>query len=150
MTEKELQKLNRADLLELMTSLAEESEVLRKNIDILNSKINARTIMINEAGSIAEAALKINGVFDAAQEAANQYLDNVRMMSDNAQNHADEIMADAQTRCCTMEAEALKNIEQNMDVIYEWLSSSYDEIHQGLKTQLKNIRLSQVQLKHGN
>jgi polyhydroxyalkanoate synthesis regulator phasin len=99
---------------------------------------------------IAEAALKINGVFDAAQEAANQYLDNVRMMNDNAQKYADDILADAQQRCSTMEAEAQKNIEQNMDTIYEWLTRSYDEVHQGLKAQLNNLRLSQVQLKHGN
>lgn len=150
MTERELQKLNRADLLEMMTSLAEESEVLRKNIDLLNNKINTRTIMINEAGSIAEAALKINGVFDAAQDAANQYLENVKLMNEGAQKRADDLIADAQIRCAEMEADARKNVEQNMDIIYEWLSKSYDEVHQGLKHQLNNLRLSQIQLKSGN
>ncbi len=39
-----------------------------------------RRIRLREAGSIAEAALKLNGVFEAAQEAANQYLENIERM----------------------------------------------------------------------
>jgi chromosome segregation ATPase len=39
-----------------------------------------RRIRLREAGSIAEAALKLNGVFEAAQAAANQYLENIERM----------------------------------------------------------------------
>ena len=42
----------------------------------------SRTIELNEAGSIAEAAIRINGVFEAAQKAAEQYLMNVRELSE--------------------------------------------------------------------
>ena len=37
-------------------------------------------LLLSEAGSIAEAALRLNGVFEAAQAAADQYLDSVRAM----------------------------------------------------------------------
>lgn len=38
----------------------------------------SRRIELEKSGSIAEAALKLNGVFEAAQRAADQYLDNIR------------------------------------------------------------------------
>ena len=33
--------------------------------------------MIENSGSIAEAALKLSGIFEAAQAAADQYLENI-------------------------------------------------------------------------
>lgn len=41
----------------------------------------SRVIELAEAGSIAEAALRLNGIFEAAQQAADQYLMNVRKLS---------------------------------------------------------------------
>lgn len=38
----------------------------------------SRRIELDEAGSIAEAALRLNGIFEVAQQAADQYLYNVR------------------------------------------------------------------------
>ena len=42
--------------------------------------------MEQEAGSIAEASLKLNKVFEAAQQAADQYLENIRIRSEISQN----------------------------------------------------------------
>lgn len=41
-----------------------------------------RVIELEEAGSIAEAALRLNGIFEAAQQAADQYLMNVRRLGE--------------------------------------------------------------------
>lgn len=38
----------------------------------------SRSIELEEAGSIAEAALKLNKVFEAAQDAADQYIYNIK------------------------------------------------------------------------
>ena len=46
--------------------------------DILQAERKKREIELREAGSIAEAALRLNGVFEAAQKAADQYLYNIR------------------------------------------------------------------------
>ena len=45
-------------------------------------KLN-RVIELEEAGSIAEAALKLNGIFEVAQQAADQYLMNIRRLGDH-------------------------------------------------------------------
>lgn len=42
--------------------------------------------MEQEAGSIAEAALRLNKVFEAAQQAADQYLENIRTQAEISQN----------------------------------------------------------------
>lgn len=44
----------------------------------------SRAIELEDAGSIAEAALRLNGVFEAAQRAAEQYLMNVRKLSEDS------------------------------------------------------------------
>ena len=78
MTDRELRKLSRAELLELLLEESRENERLRAQLQEMNEKLADRAIRIERAGSIAEAALQLNGVFQAAEEAAAQYLENVR------------------------------------------------------------------------
>ena len=78
MTDKELRKLRRGELLEMLLEQTKENETLKNRIADLEAQIATREIVIKESGSIAEAALKLNGVFEAAQQAAEQYLENIR------------------------------------------------------------------------
>lgn len=112
MTDKELQKLGRRELLQLLLQQAKESERLgrqlaeseerlhqleetyerlRGRLDnkdaqirelkaTLRSEREKREIDMEDVGSIAEAALKLNGVFEAAQRAADQYLQSIRSL----------------------------------------------------------------------
>ncbi len=48
--------------------------------ETLEAERNKREIELQNAGSIAEAALRLNGVFEAAQQAADQYLESVRAL----------------------------------------------------------------------
>ena len=81
MTDRELRKLSRAELLELLLEESRENERLRAQLQEMNEKLADRAIRIERAGSIAEAALQLNGVFQAAEEAAAQYLENVRRLA---------------------------------------------------------------------
>lgn len=82
MSDRELRKLNRAELLELLLEESRENERLRGQLKELNEKLADRTIEIEYAGSMAEAALRLNGVFQAADQAAAQYLENVRRLAE--------------------------------------------------------------------
>jgi hypothetical protein len=42
--------------------------------------------MLKEVGSIAEASLKINKVFESAQLAADQYLENIKRLLQNKES----------------------------------------------------------------
>lgn len=106
MNEKELQKMNRRQLLELLLQQTEKMEQLEAQVDGLNRKLQSRVLLEEKAGSIAEAALKLNGVFNAAQAAADQYLNNIKLLSENQQLLFDQAEAECQKKTEKMLAEA--------------------------------------------
>lgn len=79
--DRELKKLSRMDLLEILIEKSKENEKLKEELEELKNQLADRSINIKESGSIAEAALKLNGVFEAAQAAADQYLENLHRIS---------------------------------------------------------------------
>lgn len=83
MTDKDLKKLSRAELLEMLLTQTKEVKRLSAELDEANRKLQDRRIMLENSGSIAEAALKLNDVFQAAQLAADQYLENVKQLAEN-------------------------------------------------------------------
>lgn len=84
MTDRELKKLSRVELLELLLAESKENDRLRAQLKEANKKLKSREILIKDSGSIAEAALKLNGVFEAAERAAEQYLENIRRMAEES------------------------------------------------------------------
>lgn len=77
MTDKELRKLRRIDLLEILVAQGREIEMLKAELKKAMEALDDRRILIYQCGSIAEAAMKINQVFEAAQAAADQYLESI-------------------------------------------------------------------------
>lgn len=77
MTDKELRRLSRTELLEMLIGQMEENEELKKRLEKAEEELANRQIVIQESGTLAEAAMKLNGVFEAADRAARQYLENI-------------------------------------------------------------------------
>ena len=77
MTEKELRCLSRAELLEMLLAQTEENRQLKRELKEARDALSNRQIAIEESGTMAEAALKLNGVFEAADRAVQQYLENM-------------------------------------------------------------------------
>lgn len=109
MTDKELKKLGRAELLEMLLTQTREVETLKKQVEELTARVDSRKIAIANAGSIAEASLMLNGVFEAAQNAAQQYLENLAMLDETREDieresreRAEAILAEAKARCDEM------------------------------------------------
>ena len=93
MAANELKKLNRRELLELLIGEMRENdrreaEIARLNgkIEELEAKLENVHINIENSGSLAEASLKLDGVFSAADDAAKRYTSEIR-------NRYDETMA---------------------------------------------------------
>ena len=107
MTDKEIKQMSRSELLELLIAQMEENEILRNRLEKVEAELQSRQISLDKAGSIAEAALLLNGVFQSAEEAARQYLENIRNLSEKqeevcrqleeqAQENANAIMEEAE------------------------------------------------------
>lgn len=91
MTDKELKRIGRAELLELLLAQSEENEALQIRIEELEQELRNREIIIANAGTIADAAFQLNGVFDAAGAAAVQYLENIKRLNRQLELKAQEM-----------------------------------------------------------
>lgn len=78
MTEKELLKLKRSEMLEIMLAQSREIDELRKELEETRAKLEDRRIKTRKAGSLAEASLQLTNIFEEAQKAADLYVENIR------------------------------------------------------------------------
>lgn len=143
MTDKELKKLNRAELLEMLIAEVSEVERLNEENAELKKRLEDKELAVTRAGSIAEASIQLNGVFEAAQAAAEQYLLNVRQleakcdqMRADAQKEADDIVARANEKAVGIEAAAQRNASAYWNTVSEKLEQFYND-HQGLRALLR-------------
>ncbi len=74
MERKELRRMRKFELLELLLEQEREIQALESENTALKEQLNIQQLKIEKAGSIAEAALSLSGVFEAAQNAADLYL----------------------------------------------------------------------------
>jgi len=161
MTEKELRKLSRADLLEMLIDQGEELRRVKEQLEEAEDALRDREIKIDTAGSIAEAALQLNGVFEAAQASCEQYMENIRKLSSRqeavcrkleqeSKDRAARQLAETKRQCAAMEADTkAKCAEMTMrakiesqkywDDVSAKLDRFYEE-HQGLR-ELLNVPL---------
>lgn len=78
MTDRELKRLSRTELLEIMLDQSREIDRLKARVTELERQLQDKNIVISKAGSIAEAALRLNHIFEDAQQAADQYVQSVK------------------------------------------------------------------------
>ena len=106
MTDKELKRLSRPELLEMLIAQMEENKTLQEQLETAQAQLQDRRILIDNAGSIAEAALQVSGVFDAAQTAAQEYLDNIQRLYGEQDSICQRIVAEAQQKADSILSEA--------------------------------------------
>ena len=115
MTEVDLKKLNRAELLAMLVSMSRQTEALEEELEEAKKALEDRKIEIAEAGSLADAAIKINRVLEAADEAGKQYLENLqRLHSGDTEGFEQSVLEKCQAmeeetkaKCRAMEEEAI-------------------------------------------
>lgn len=126
MTDKELRRLNRSELLEILVAQAEENEILKSRLAEAEEKLQDRAISVENAGSIADAALSINGVFESAEAAAVHYLENVHRMSEMEKEYCRNLKSNTEREAnAMMEAaeEYSRRIHEEADTYWEQVVS---------------------------
>lgn len=128
-----LRKLSRAELLQMLIAQSRELEMTAEQLKQAQQQLESRRLVAEESGSIALAALQLNGVFDAAQRAADQYLENVRRRAERqteacarrekeSAERAEKLLADTYERCIRLE-------EYTRGVCEDAVRQAEDEIH---------------------
>ena len=112
MADRELRRMHRAELIEIIYALKQREDQLTKENAALTAQLQDRQIRLSEAGSIAQAALELNRLFEAAQAAADDYLLSVKASHPDtdplaqAQAEAQQILAQARAEAETIKAHA--------------------------------------------
>lgn len=109
MTDQQLRKLSRKNLLELLLEQEKARVALEEELQATKAELEKKQLCIENAGSLAEAALQLNGVFEAAQAAAQQYQDNVK------------------EQCRIQEEELRKKVERTKRRVEEWVRVTEEE-----------------------
>ena len=106
MTDKELKRLSRSELLEMLIAQMKENEALQSRLELAEAQLNDRQIAVEKAGTLAEASLSLNGVFEAAEAAAQQYLENIERMSGQQETICRDMQAEAEAKAAEIVREA--------------------------------------------
>ena len=109
--EKELRKMNRTELIEIIYALKKEEEEVNQKLEEAEQQLQNRTIQIAKAGSIAEAAMELNHVFASAQKAADEYLNSVRAANEEAEQYAKRIRKEAEEEALAIRAKTEEETE---------------------------------------
>ena len=82
MGSKELKKLSRRELVDIIYQLKKNEQKNQEKIAALEESLREKRIRVSVAGSIAEAAADITQIFAAAQETADLYLGEIAAMKE--------------------------------------------------------------------
>ena len=134
MKEKSVRHLSKTELLELLRSQEEELQDVKAKNKELEEQLKDRKIEIANAGSIAEASLAVNKIFEAAQLAADQYLMNLQRTTDRDLEHLLRMKADMENQLRELKTktdeECLEREEREkryVDALWHALEKKLDE-----------------------
>lgn len=82
MTDKEFKRLRRSDLIEILYEYQKREKALNEEIAALKAQLADRELKLQDAGSIAEAVVRLNELFETAQKTADDYVEQVRRKAD--------------------------------------------------------------------
>ena len=78
---KKIKKLKRIDLLEILLAQSKRIDELEEELAETKHQLASKRIKIREIGTLAEASLQLNHIFEDAEAAARQYLHNIRRLN---------------------------------------------------------------------
>lgn len=110
MADKPLDNFSREELLALV-----QEQQLR--IESLQRQLGERVLVMDEAGSIAQAALALSGVFGASQQAADRYLESVEHLKARQEADYNLRLAQAEEQCREMVARAEQGAQFYWDAL---------------------------------
>ena len=106
MTDKEFKRLTRPQLIVIIYQLQLKEEELIAENKKLQEQLESKRIRMEQVGNIAEAALEVNNVMQAAQSAAEQYLKEIRLMREEAEDEKQRLLEEARKEAASILANA--------------------------------------------
>ena len=133
MIRKELRKLSRRELIDIIYQMKKNEQQMQDEITSLQEELQERRIRVSVAGSIAEASLQLSGIFTAAQDSCQYYLENVKLLSERQAKVCQQMEEETKEKCERMVAEAELKSQQcweNCSVKIKQLVDSFEGLQQ--------------------
>lgn len=116
MRDEELQKWTRQELLEYLVQVMNQNQKLEQEVQQLQKQLEDKTIQIQNAGSLAEASLQMNHLFEDADKAVLQYLQNAKHMAEETDR-----------QCKEKEERTNRIIAANIQKTKDWMKQAVEE-----------------------
>lgn len=98
MISKELKRLSRRELVDIIYQLKKNEQDMQEEIESLKTELEDKRIRISTAGSIADAAMSVTNVFSTAQMTADIYLREISCMREDADRECAKKIEEAEKR----------------------------------------------------
>ena len=107
---KSLKDLSRDELIELVVRLSNEYDKMANENNRLNRMLLEQNLPRSaKVGSIAEAALQVNGYFDSVQRSADEYLREIKYLKDKLEAHVSaQRVEELEARAATAQRNAME------------------------------------------
>ena len=136
MTDKEFKRLSRSQLIDIIYQLQLKQEELTADNEKLSKALADKRLRVSKAGNIAEAALEIHNVMQSAQDAADHYLEEIKIRINHeyqrilkeAKEKAADIIEKAQEEADEIVAQAKKE-NPDYDPVVEAILKEYSANH---------------------
>lgn len=111
MISKELKRLSRRELVDIIYQLKKNEQEMQEEIELLKNELQDKRIRISTAGSIADAAMSVTNVFSAAQMTADLYLREISCMREDADRECAKKIEEAEKRVRDILADGEKKFD---------------------------------------
>lgn len=128
MTDKEFKRLSRAELIDIIYQFQLQVDKLAEQNKDLERELADKRLRLSNAGNIAAAALEINDCFRSTQNAAEQYLNEIKAIREETEAERQRILAEAHAEAATIIAGA-KKAQDDYDSAIETILKEYGQSH---------------------
>lgn len=112
MNNKELKRLSRRELVDIIYQMKRNEELLTAEIAELQAALQEKRMHLSKAGSIADAAASITDVFSTAQSTADLYLHEINRMKEDTETECAQRIDETNAKIANILAAGKKQYEE--------------------------------------
>ena len=134
MMNKELKRLSRRELVDVIYQMKKNEQQLQEEIAALQDALQEKRIRLSVAGSVADAATSITNLLTTAQSTADLYLEEIAHMKADAERECAQKVEDAEAKV----AKILEEGEQQYTDLQARYQTEYAKWQQ-LQTEVRML-----------
>ena len=128
MTDKEFKRLSRPQLIDIIYQLQLQIDKLNEEKQALEGELKDKRLRLSNVGNIAEAALEMNDCFRSAQNAAEQYVNEIKAIREETEAERQRILSEARAEAAAIITGA-KKTQGDYDSAIEAILKEYGQSH---------------------